>query len=46
VSVAAKASRTEVARIGVLSRGEGVIFQNEKGDAMNITSPGFDHFGK
>lgn len=46
VSVAAKASRTGVTRIGVLSKGEGVIFRNENGDVMKIASHGFNHFKK
>jgi thiamine-monophosphate kinase len=44
VTVAAKASRTEVARIGTLTRGEGVALLDEKGKEISVPSGGFDHF--
>ena len=44
VTVAAKASRTEVARIGTLKRGEGVALLDEKGHEIKMPSKGFDHF--
>lgn len=46
VAMAAKASRTEVARIGMLTRGEGVALLNEKGAEIPFDSGGFDHFDK
>lgn len=46
VTVAAKASRTEVARIGVLTRGEGVAFLDEAGGEIAVTSAGWDHFDR
>lgn len=46
VTVAAKASRTEVTRIGVLTRGAGVGLLNENGAEIPTPSLGFDHFGK
>ncbi len=44
VSVAAKASRTAVTRIGALSRGEGVSLIGADGDAIATGSHGYDHF--
>lgn len=46
VTVAAKASRTEVTRIGVLTRGAGVGLLNENGAEISAPSLGFDHFNK
>lgn len=46
VTMAAKASRTEVARIGTLTRGEGVALLNEKGAEIPFGSGGYDHFRK
>ncbi len=46
IGVAAKASRTEVVRVGSLSRGEGVSLSDGQGTAIAITSAGFDHFRK
>lgn len=46
VTVAAKASRTEVARIGTLTRGEGVFFLDESGAPIATAESGFDHFKK
>ncbi|WP_411819990.1 thiamine-phosphate kinase [Hyphococcus formosus] len=44
ITVASKASRTEVARIGTLSRGEGVLFLDEAGRPIPVEKPGFNHF--
>jgi len=45
VTVAAKASRTEVSRIGTLTRGEGAVLLDEKGEEVAVPSGGgFDHF--
>ena len=46
VSVAAKASRTDLTRIGRLSRGEGVSLIDSKGAPLQIDTAGFDHFKK
>lgn len=46
VSMAAKASRTQVARIGVLSRGEGVSLLSARGEPIAAASGGYDHFMK
>jgi thiamine-monophosphate kinase len=44
VTVAAKASRTEVTRIGSLTRGAGVGLLDERGAEIKTSSTGFDHF--
>lgn len=44
VSMAAKASRTTVTRIGTLSRGEGVALIGAEGAAVAASSLGYDHF--
>lgn len=44
VTVAANASRTEVARIGVLRKGEGVALLDEKNAPISVGALGFDHF--
>ncbi len=44
VTVAAKASRTEVSRIGTLKRGEGAVLVDENGAEIPVPSGGFDHF--
>ena len=44
VTVAAKAARTDVTRIGKLTREPGVQFMNENGKPIKIKSAGFDHF--
>jgi thiamine-monophosphate kinase len=44
VTVAAKASRTEVSRIGTLKRGEGAVLVDENGAEIAVPSGGFDHF--
>lgn len=45
VAVAAKASRTEVSRIGVMKRGEGAALMDEKGAEIKVAGiGGFDHF--
>lgn len=44
VMVAAKASRTEVTRIGTLKRGEGAALLDEAGREIAIAAQGFDHF--
>ncbi|PQA86103.1 thiamine-phosphate kinase [Hyphococcus luteus] len=46
VTVAAKASRTEVSRIGSLTRGEGVLFLDEAGAPIPVPEAGYDHFKK
>lgn len=46
VSVAAKASRTDLTRIGRLSRGQGVSLIDGAGAPLQIDSAGFDHFNK
>ncbi|GJL92288.1 thiamine-phosphate kinase [Hyphococcus sp.] len=46
ITVAAKASRTEVSRIGTLTRGEGVFFLDESGAPILVPQSGFDHFRK
>ena len=45
VHVAAKASRTEVTRIGTLKRGEGAALLDEAGREIAVEEKGFDHFG-
>ena len=45
VTVAAKAARTEVSRIGALTRGEGAALLDEKGREIAVAAGGFDHFG-
>ncbi|GJL94932.1 MAG: thiamine-monophosphate kinase [Hyphococcus sp.] len=44
VSVAAKAARTEVTRIGALVRGEGAVLIDSDGEAVQINAAGYDHF--
>lgn len=44
ITVASKASRTEVSRIGTLSRGDGVLFLDEAGNPIPVESAGYDHF--
>ncbi|MBT8473177.1 MAG: thiamine-phosphate kinase [Marinicaulis sp.] len=44
VMMAAKASRTEVARIGSLTRGEGAVLLTETGAEIPTPRDGFDHF--
>lgn len=44
VMVAAKASRTEVARIGTLVRGDGAALMKESGTEIKLDTAGFDHF--
>lgn len=44
VTVAAKASRTEVTRIGTLTRGAGVGLLDERGAEIPAPRKGFDHF--
>ncbi|MEO1241825.1 MAG: thiamine-phosphate kinase [Pseudomonadota bacterium] len=44
VTVAAKASRTEVSRIGVLKRGEGVSLTDDREAEIAVSKSGFDHF--
>ncbi len=44
VTVAAKASRTDVSRIGTLTRGEGVSLLDDRNQEIPITKQGFDHF--
>lgn len=46
VSMAAKASRTSVARIGTMVRGEGVALLSADGAPTRIASAGFDHFAR
>ena len=46
VIMAANASRTDVARIGTLARGEGAALLNENGVEIPITQSGYDHFAK
>lgn len=46
VTVAAKASRTAVSRIGQLTRGEGVFFLDESGSPIAVPQGGYDHFKK
>ncbi len=46
VTVAAKASRTEVTRIGSLTRGDGVRLVDENGAEIAAPSKGFDHFAE
>ena len=43
VAVAAKAAKTEVSRIGSLSRGAGAGLYDEQGREIAVSSPGFDH---
>lgn len=43
VTVAAKAARTEVSRIGSLVRGEGSALLDENGREINITKTGYNH---
>ena len=42
--MAAKASRTDVTRIGTLKRGEGAALLDETGREITMTARGFDHF--
>lgn len=44
ITVASKASRTEVSRIGTLSRGDGVLFLDEAGNPISVENAGYDHF--
>ncbi|MHA7872502.1 MAG: thiamine-phosphate kinase [Hyphococcus sp.] len=44
VTVAAKASRTEVARIGTLTRGDGVKLIDDAGKSIAFAASGYDHF--
>ncbi len=44
VTVAAKAAKTEVSRIGSMVRGEGAALLDENGREIAIPSAGFDHF--
>ncbi|WP_428408348.1 thiamine-phosphate kinase [Hyphococcus sp.] len=44
VVMAAKASRTEVSRIGSLTRGDGVLFLDESGAPILVPETGYDHF--
>lgn len=44
VSMAASASRTEVARIGVVKRGDGVIILDGEGVSHRLPGGGYDHF--
>ncbi|WP_375204134.1 thiamine-phosphate kinase [Hyphococcus sp.] len=44
VVMAAKASRTEVSRIGSLTRGDGVLFLDENGAPILVPETGYDHF--
>lgn len=44
VAVAAKAARTDVTRIGVISKGEGIKFLDESGRNIPAHTMGFDHF--
>lgn len=44
VMMAAKASRTEVTRIGTLKRGEGAVLLDETGREIATAEQGFDHF--
>lgn len=44
VSMAAKASRTAVTRIGSMSRGEGVSFVDAEGETIASGPAGYDHF--
>ncbi len=46
VTVAAKASRTEISRIGTLTRGDGVFFLDESGGPIFAPQSGYDHFRK
>ena len=46
VMMAAKASRTEVTRIGCLARGEGAVLLNENSVEVPITDTGYDHFAR
>lgn len=46
VVMAAKASRTEVSRIGSLTRGDGVLLLDEKGAPILVPETGYDHFSK
>jgi len=46
ITVAAKASRTDVTRIGSFTRGAGAGLLNENGAEIPVPSPGFDHFKK
>lgn len=44
VMMAAKASRTEVTRIGKLKRGEGAALLDEASREISVQAQGFDHF--
>ncbi|MEM8773212.1 MAG: thiamine-phosphate kinase [Pseudomonadota bacterium] len=44
VTVAANAARTDVSRIGVVKKGEGVSLLDENGREIEIMSAGYDHF--
>lgn len=44
VTVAAKASRTEVSRIGVVKKGEGAALIDEAGREIAVGRAGYDHF--
>jgi len=44
VTVAAKAAKTEVARIGSVTRGEGAALLDENGREVPVKAAGFNHF--
>ncbi len=44
VTVAAKAAKTEVSRIGSITRGEGAALLDENGREITVRAAGFDHF--
>lgn len=44
VAVAAKAAKTEVSRIGVLTKGEGAALLDENRREIDVASAGYDHF--
>lgn len=46
VAVAAKASRTDVTRIGTLKSGEGVLLLDDSGREINVAVEGYDHFNE
>lgn len=46
IEMAAQLTKTPVARIGVVSKGEGVRLMGRAGKAIEIDRAGFDHFGE
>ena len=46
VAVAAKAAKTDVARIGAMARGEGAVLLDENAREIAVRAAGFNHFAR